>query len=349
MRQPMPNSRQAQRSPELSRKATVSVEYLRLFASAAANRGLDVGPIFAASGIDRSILTRHGARVGARAAAEAWKRASRRLGDPLFGLTLADTLPLGAMSLIDHLVLSSADVRHGLTQVARYSPLMSDAERLTLTVHGDEARFRFHDGNDIPHAIEMIVGIFARRARELFGPCWSLKRVSFAHAALGPRATYDRICQAPIQFERPFTEAVFARELLDWPMAGANARVNDILAAEADAALVSLGSAGREPSFIDSVERVLADGLHARDLTLTRLADHLAISARTLQRRLRAAGVTHRGLVRAVREDLANRSLATRVSQRQIARTLGYSGAGAFQRAFKRWSGMTPGQHRRTR
>ena len=239
MRQPMPNSRQAQRSPELSRKATVSSEYLRLFASAAVTRGLDVGPIFAASGIDRSILARRGARVGARAVAELWRRTTRRLADPMFGLTLADTLPFGAMSLLDHLVVCSADIGHGLAQVARYAPLISDAERLTLTVHGNEARFRFHDGNDIPHAIEMIVGIFARRARDLFGPRWSLKRMSFAHAALGARATYDRVCQAPVQFEMPFTEAVFARDLLDEPMVGSNARLNDILAAEAESALAS--------------------------------------------------------------------------------------------------------------
>jgi len=94
---------------------------------------------------------------------------------------------------------------------------------------------------------------------------------------------------------------------------------------------------------------VLADGLYDQDFTLTRLADRLGVSARTLQRRLHAAGVTHRGLVRGVKQDLANRSLATRISQGQIARTLGYSGAGSFQRAFKRWNGMTPGQHRGAR
>ena len=66
-----------------------------------------------------------------------------------------------------------------------------------------------------------------------------------------------------------------------------------------------------------------------------------------MQRRLRDAGLTHRGVVRKLRLDLAARSLAEpAISQRQIAQALGYSGAGAFHRAFKRWSGMTPGQVR---
>lgn len=349
MRQPMPSLRHGGDAPVVARDATVSSEYLRLLTAGAEARGLDIAPIFAAAEIDPAILGKRGERVSAVRAAEVWKRATRRLGDPLFGLTLAEAIPLGAINLIDYLVLSSADVGDGLGRVARYSPLMSDAEHLTLTVDGNEARFRFHNGNGIPFPIEMIVGIFTRRARDLFGSSWSLERVCFAHPAQGPRAVYDRICQAPVQFETPFTEAVFARDLLALPMAGADARLNAIFTAEADAALGAITAAVGEPSFVDTVREVLAEGLPQQDFTLTRLADRLGVSSRTLQRRLRAAGVTHRGLVRVVREDLAARSLATRASHGQIARTLGYSGVGAFQRAFKRWSGQTPGQHRRRR
>ena len=329
--------------------ATVSSEYLRLFAAGAQTRGLDVEPILTASGIDAAILGRRGARVAARKAAEVWKRSTKRLDDPLFGLTLFEKVPMGVMNLLDYVVISSAHVGDALGRVARYAPLMGDAESLTLTVHGNEARFRFHNGNDVPYPIEMIIGVCLRRSRFFFGPEWTVKRVSFAHPPLGPRATYDRICQAPFFFDMPFTEVVFARELLALPIAGADPHLNAILAAEADALLAPLAPPSHAPSFIETVKRVLEHGIYERDLTLTRLADGLGISARTLQRRLRAAGVTHRGLVRDVRQNVATRSLSTHASLGQIARSLGYSGTGAFQRAFKRWSGMTPGQVRRTR
>ena len=349
MRHPMPISRQGRREPAAAPAATVSSEYLRLFAAGAETRGLDVEPILTAAGIDAAILGRRGARVGARKSVDVWKRSTRRLDDPLFGLTLFEKVPMGVMNLLDYVVISSPDVGDALGRLARYAPLMGNAERLALTVHGNEARFRVHNGNDIPYPAEMIVGIFLRRSRFFFGPEWTVKRVCFAHAPLGPRATYDRICQAPIFFETPFTEVVFARELLALPMAGADPHLNAILGAEADALLAPLAPAGRAPSFIETVKRVLEHGIYERDLTLTRLADALGISARTLQRRLRAAGVTHRGLVRDVRQEVATRSLSTHASLGQIARSLGYSGTGAFQRAFKRWSGVTPGQVRRTR
>jgi AraC-like DNA-binding protein len=253
---------------------------------------------------------------------------------------------MGALSLMDYLVLSSADVADGLARVVRYAPLMSDAEQVSLTMEGNEARFRFHTEKAAPYPIETIVGLFAQRARAMFGPEWSLKGFSFGHAALGPRSTYDRICQAPVRFEMPFTEAVFARDLAALPMAGADTRLSAMFVAEAETALAAIRPPAGTPSFIDTVKRALEDGLHERDLTLTRLADQMGVSPRTLQRQLRAAGVTHRGLVRDVRQEIATRSLAARVSQGKIARSLGYSGAGAFLRAFKRWSGVTPGQHR---
>jgi len=339
MRQAMLNSRHADERP------TVSSDWLRLVAVAAEARGLDVTPIFAASGVDTSVLANRGARVCAAAAQEASRRTMGRLSDPLFELTLDEAIPLGALSMTDYLVISSADVGEAMRRIVRYAPLISDGERLILTADGHEVRFRCVSEHGLPHITEMVIGLFALRARTLFGPSWSVKSISFAHKPQGSRAVYDRICQAPIQFERPFNEVVFARDMLAVPMVGADERMSAIFLDEADAALATVRPP-RASSFMDSVKRVLEDGLDARDLTLTRLADHLGVSARTLQRRLRAAGVTHRGLVRGVREDIATRSLATRASQGQIARTLGYSGPGAFQRAFKRWSGMTPGQHR---
>jgi AraC-like DNA-binding protein len=341
------NAHFAPRAPAVAPTPTVSSDSLRMMAAGAAARGLDVGPIFTASGIDPTILERRGARVGAAPVAEAWKRVSHRFRDPMFPLKVGDALPLGAVSPLDYLVLSSPDVGTGLAHIARYAPVLSNTEILTLVVEGDEAHFRYQNRIAAPYLIEMIVGVFARRARDLFGPNWSIKRVCFAHSALGSRATYDRICQAPVFFDMPFTEIVFPRQLTTVPMPGADARLSAIFVGDAEAALSAVVRQPNTPSFIDTVKRVLETGLHERDLTLTRLADRLGVSTRTLQRRLRGAGVSHRGLVRDVREDVASRSLATRASQGQIARTLGYSGPGAFQRAFKRWSGMTPGQLRR--
>jgi AraC-like DNA-binding protein len=215
-----------------------------------------------------------------------------------------------------------------------------------LTVSGREARLQLRTGTDAPAAAELFAGMIMRRSVEIYGQAWSVLSVSFKHEAQGAISRYDRMFQAPIHFGMPFNGITFRRELLEMPQPGADARLKNILVAQAEELLSTL-SPPRATSFIERVEQTLADGLFAGDPSLTRVADRLQLSMRTVQRRLREAGVTHRDVVRRLRLDLASRSLAApKVSQRQIARALGYSGAGAFHRAFKRWSGLTPGQAR---
>ncbi|HSY38976.1 MAG TPA: AraC family transcriptional regulator, partial [Polyangia bacterium] len=74
----------------------------------------------------------------------------------------------------------------------------------------------------------------------------------------------------------------------------------------------------------------------------------LALSKRTLQRRLGVEGVSFRALTDEVRRGLATEYLTDgRVSLSEIALLLGFSEQAAFQRAFLRWTGVTPGQYRR--
>jgi AraC-like DNA-binding protein len=343
MRQAMNISRQPEGGD------TVASDYLRLLASGAESRGVDMESIWRATQIDPAILGVRGARVGWATAERVWEQVMARVGDPLFGLELAEAIPFGAANLIDYLVLSSADIGAALGKLARYAPLINEADRMSVVASGDRASMRFQIGSSLRQHVEMVVALFVRRARELFGPSWAMLHVSFAHAAQGPLQSYQRVLKVPIHFDCPITEAVFPRELLALPMAGADSALNASLTAQAEELLAAIKPRQEEASFVALIERTLEDGLAKGDLTLMRLANQMGLSIRTVQRRLRAAGLTHRELVRGLRHKLAKQSLDAPISQGEIARTLGYSGTGAFQRAFKRWSGIAPGQLREHR
>jgi AraC-like DNA-binding protein len=351
MRQSMPNLRQSASASAgtLAANPTVSSEYLRMLALGAEGHGLNLAPILASSGIEPTVVDRRGARVGLRAVDRVWSQLASRIDDPLFGLRLIDTIPFGAGDLMDYVIRTSANAGEALLECVRCAPLLSTADDLQLVVAGNQASMRVHTVRDQPQPIELIMSIFAERSRGHFGAPWSLKHVSFAHEALGPREAYDRVFQVPVRFGMRFTEAVFERELLDMPMQSSDPRLNAILTAQADELLATVPRSSGAPSFVETIEQALTSGLNIGDFTLNGLADHLGLGARTLQRRLRAEGLTHRSLVRRLRHEMAVRSLATPVTQNQIARNLGYSGTGAFQRAFKAWSGVSPAKLRRKR
>jgi AraC-like DNA-binding protein len=75
----------------------------------------------------------------------------------------------------------------------------------------------------------------------------------------------------------------------------------------------------------------------------------LLMHRRTLNRRLKAEGTTFRELLDEVRFEAACQLVDTaRIPITEIAVSLGYSETSAFSRAFRRWSGATPVERRRT-
>jgi AraC-like DNA-binding protein len=91
------------------------------------------------------------------------------------------------------------------------------------------------------------------------------------------------------------------------------------------------------------VLRVLASRVGDGDARIQAIARTLATSARSLQRRLAAAGVSYQELLDLARKDAAERYLIdSPLSIGEVAYLLGYSEPGAFSRAFRRWNKETP-------
>ncbi|XXX72823.1 helix-turn-helix transcriptional regulator [Sorangium sp. So ce134] len=93
----------------------------------------------------------------------------------------------------------------------------------------------------------------------------------------------------------------------------------------------------------DAVARLLASGEPSASV----VARQFGTSERTLRRHLEDEGTTLRQIVAEVRRHTAEELLReSDTSTSEIAFLLGFSEVTAFARAFKRWSGRTPGQFR---
>jgi AraC-like DNA-binding protein len=102
----------------------------------------------------------------------------------------------------------------------------------------------------------------------------------------------------------------------------------------------------RNRSTLERVWQVLA-AAGDRIPPIEETARMLAMSERTLRRRLTGEGAGYQGLVDRFREARARELLVTsREAVERIADRLGYSEASAFIHAFKRWTGQTPGAFR---
>ena len=111
---------------------------------------------------------------------------------------------------------------------------------------------------------------------------------------------------------------------------------------------VALSKEGVSTDTTRRVREALMLELRGGEPTIERIAKKLAVTPRTLQRRLQDEGSSFQGVLDAVRADLAQRYLTdNRLGVSEVAFLLGYADASAFARAFRRWYGKAPAESRR--
>ena len=104
----------------------------------------------------------------------------------------------------------------------------------------------------------------------------------------------------------------------------------------------------QESTFKERVRACLIEMLASGRYSMSDVATKLAMSRRTLHRRLKEEDTTFQRVLDEVREDLARHYLSTsEYSSTEIAFLLGYEETNSFYRAFRAWTGQTPEAMRR--
>ena len=155
--------------------------------------------------------------------------------------------------------------------------------------------------------------------------------------------TFDPL---PIEFGAPFSGFVFDAACLDERLVSADIGLHQVVCGHADLKLEELS---RARQFTSRVRSALAAELSGGTPSITRIASHLHMSPRTLERKLEREGAKFSTLLEEMRRELATRYVQNqRLELTEIAYLLGFSQTACFYRAFKRWTGETPLGYRRS-
>jgi AraC-like DNA-binding protein len=104
---------------------------------------------------------------------------------------------------------------------------------------------------------------------------------------------------------------------------------------------------GRREDLIDRARAIIVLRLSEGSTTVDDLAQILQVSSRTLQRRLQERNQSVSRLVDDSRREIVYLMLASGASMKTIATRSGFGDVPAFYRAFRRWTGTTPGRYKR--
>jgi AraC-like DNA-binding protein len=137
---------------------------------------------------------------------------------------------------------------------------------------------------------------------------------------------------------------VFPAAALELPLPNPNPRLAAALSEHADRLL---GELVTTEQVTRRVRQEIAVQLPAGVASIDDVADKLKMSARTLRRRLLDEGTTFSDQLDHVRRELALESVERgERSLTEITFLLGFANLAAFNRAFRRWTGRSPTEHR---
>lgn len=317
----------------------------------AGQRGADMAQLAREAGLEPGLPGDFDSRLPFIRYADAIRVAGRMLGDPAIALHYGEAVGMAALSVVGLIMEASATMGEALRQLQRYGRLVVEVEDAAVgprfALAQVEQRLFLVDGRSDPNAFpELTEGAFARLA---CGPRRFLNRphvlgVQVTHPAPAYRAEYERIFACPVQFDAPWNALELPVDIASWAIAPDPHYVFGALAERADDLLAEHGADG---SVRGQLEALLLAVLHHGDIDSTDMAARLGCSRPTLFRRLRAEGTSYGAVVADLRRRLAIQYLrGRRVSVNDTAYLVGFSEAAAFSRAFKRWTGQSPGAFR---
>lgn len=333
---------------------------------AAAQCGIDLVSLLQSEGLDPSQLHPDTATIHRDALQRIMSRCvelTRASGQPKhFPIVLGESFAFEYLSDIETFITTSPTLREATRALEWLPPLINPSMAFSLGEQGAQARIILrYDHPDAStaltwHFTEAIFTTTLKFSRLLLGPdALQNGHISLRHAPHGQSALLSDTYQLPVEYNAPIDAIWFERSMLDRPLPGAIPALHEIAAqriehqlAQRRAALgQSSAPAPRHPqaqAVIDALKScpdLLGQGVDA-------IAHHLGMHPRTLQRRLRDAGISVSAIQDQLRLQSARQLLAdTSLSIEEISARLGYTERRSFTQAFTRWTGHTPSRYRR--
>jgi AraC-like DNA-binding protein len=315
---------------------------VRAFLRAFESVGYEAAPLVAAAGVTVADLDDPDARISCEAIGRMVCAAQQTRPTRNLGLALGRVTPIGAFPLLDYLVLTSETVRAAIHQLVRYFRLVGNPVVMEIHEGSDPVRIEVRHGA-APISVEYNAALMVFHLRaETDGP-FAAAGVFMRHMP-DDAAEWERALGCPVHTGAPWDGVAIPRDVWQLPMRRRDPVLRHVLEARADDVLTRLPA---RDGLSNDVQRALATRVAGGDTRIESVARQLALSGRTLQRRLAADGVSYHQLLDEARKEAAGRYLTqSPLAIGEVAYLVGYSEPAPFHRAFKRWYGITPEQFR---
>jgi AraC-like DNA-binding protein len=272
--------------------------------------------------------------------------AMRELDDEALGW-FSRRLPYGTYGMLCRASITAPTLEVALKRWCRHHLILTDDVSFELAVGDETAVISIHEQRDLGPSREFCLVTLLRYV--LGYSCWAVDSTIALRAAEFPYSEPDHVSVYPtifcktVGFDAERAKIVFDKRYLALPLTRSAADLDEMLKG---ALRLTVLPYRRDRLLVERVRRVLRNA-RGRILGAEDVASELALSTRTMHRRLREEATSLRELKEEAKLELARQELMRgRTPIKRIAELAGFRNEKSFSRAFRNWTGTSPREFR---
>lgn len=261
---------------------------------------------------------------------------------PHFGLHLSRHQGISILGPVGFIIQQAPDLRTALRELGVHFIHHLQGATIAVQVQNGIAYWRFdcklQGSAPVRHQQDLAAGIGVNMMRLFRNSSWVPKAVYFPHSPPQNVQPYRELFKCPLQFNADYLLMTFDADILNKPIDNANPHLHRLLAEH----LANLRDSYPD-DYCGQVRHLINQALTTGDCSIERVAGHLAVGKRTLQRQLKTHDTSYKDLLEEVRFDIAKRYLReSSGSLTALADMLCYSDLSTFSTAFRQHHGVSP-------
>src|SRR5271170_3062519 len=324
---------------------TIAICFVAAALQSVRARNLNADELLAKVGLSASLLQVPQARVSAKLYGALWRAIAFALDDEFFGQD-SRRMKVGSFAMLCHSVVVCKTLAQALDRSLRFYALILDDISANLEREAREARIILNErvaGTGRMFAHELLLMLLYGVSCWLVGRRIPILRTEFSYPEPAHSAEYRLMYCAELAFNRPNTSIAFEASYLDLPVVQNEQSIKEFLRTAPESILLKY----KNGSSLTARGRRLRQFLPGEVPDFEGLAEQLNMTPATMRRRLHEEGASYQSIKDQLRRDLAISYLShSDRSVMDIAVELGFSERSAFHRAFRKWTGASPGEFR---
>jgi len=328
----------------------ISVSYIDILCKTLKKLGHSEQQLLETFGVNRATLTSPNARVSIPKYMRMGNYCIGETKAPWFGLEMGKQTSLTHLGLAGLAALSAPNLKVACDCLTKYELLNTYNVRgkTSFCFDSQQAVMSFYSikpYNEFNHfIIDLVLSGWNNAIATVTGRDNLVAQVCFEFAPPSYADYYRKYFDCEVLFSQPCNQLVLKKGAIDCQGLSACGTTFTMLErlAIAELDIVQVGL-----SFERKVSRAISPLLVGGTPALEQVAEQLNMAPWTVRRRLIDEGVSYQQVLNDTRCDMAKTyARDTALSLGEIAYLLGFGSATAFQRAFKRWTGLAPGGYR---